>query len=112
MPENLEAAAQGQSDQQSRELPKRIVVPPIKGEMVHLRPAAVEDLDRMDAIEAYVGASGITGKDRVAERGAVRAWVWDVYRSSRFVKNVRIVTFKDVNVEEVQKTDIDIPDSI
>ena len=40
------------------------------------------------------------------------AWVWDVYRSSRFVKNVRIVTFKDVNVEEVQKTDIDIPDSI
>ena len=75
MPENLEAAAQGQSDQQSRELPKRIVVPPIKGEMVHLRPAAVEDLDRMDAIEAYVGASGITGKDRVAERGAVRAWV-------------------------------------
>ena len=40
------------------------------------------------------------------------AWVWDVYRSSRFVKNVRIVTFKDVNVEEVQKTDIDIPDSM
>ena len=40
------------------------------------------------------------------------AWVWDVYRSSRFVKSVRIVTFKDVNVEEVQKTDIDIPDDI
>ena len=40
------------------------------------------------------------------------ARVWDVYRSSRFVKNVRIVTFKDVNVEEVQKTDIDIPDSM
>ena len=38
--------------------------------------------------------------------------MWDVYRSSRFVKNVRIVTFKDVNVEEVQKTDIDIPDSM
>ena len=40
------------------------------------------------------------------------AWVWDVYRSNRFVKNVRIVTFKDVNVEEVQKSDIDIPDDI
>ncbi len=25
---------------------------------------------------------------------------------------MRIVTFKDVNVEEVQKTDIDIPDSM
>ena len=30
----------------------------------------------------------------------------------QFVKSVRIVTFKDVNVEEVQKTDIDIPDDI
>ena len=40
------------------------------------------------------------------------AWVWDVYRSSRFVKNVRIVTFKDVNVEEVQQTDIDIPEDM
>ncbi|PVV64967.1 DUF2469 domain-containing protein, partial [Bifidobacterium animalis subsp. lactis] len=38
------------------------------------------------------------------------AWVWDVYRSSRFGKNVRIVTFKEVNVEEVQQTDIDIPE--
>ncbi|WP_417218625.1 DUF2469 domain-containing protein [Arthrobacter sp.] len=33
------------------------------------------------------------------------AWVWDVYRSARFVKNVRIITFKDVNVEELAKTD-------
>ena len=40
------------------------------------------------------------------------ASVWDGYRSRRFVKSVRIVTFKDVNVEEVQKTDIDIPDDI
>ena len=30
------------------------------------------------------------------------AWVWDVYRSARFVKSVRVVTFKDVNVEELQ----------
>src|SRR4029079_2129951 len=26
------------------------------------------------------------------------AWVWDVYRPARFVKHVRVVTFKDVNV--------------
>lgn len=37
------------------------------------------------------------------------AWVWDVYRSARFVKSVRVVTFKDVNVEELSKTDIDLP---
>jgi hypothetical protein len=34
------------------------------------------------------------------------AWVWDMYRTSRFVQSVRIVTFKDVNVEELPKTDI------
>jgi hypothetical protein len=33
------------------------------------------------------------------------AWVWDVYRTARFVKNVRVITFKDVNVEELIKTD-------
>jgi hypothetical protein len=27
------------------------------------------------------------------------AWVWDMYRTSRFVQSVRIVTFRDVNVE-------------
>lgn len=37
------------------------------------------------------------------------AWVWDVYRSSRFVRSVRVVTFKDVNVEELAKPDIALP---
>src|SRR3569832_2208457 len=27
------------------------------------------------------------------------AWVWDMYRPARFVKNVRVLTFKDVNIE-------------
>ena len=31
------------------------------------------------------------------------AWVWDMYRPARFVQNVRVVTFKDVNIEEVAK---------
>ena len=38
------------------------------------------------------------------------AWVWDVYRPARFVKSVRVVTFKDVNVEELDnKPDLSIP---
>ncbi len=36
------------------------------------------------------------------------AWVWDVYRPARFVKNVRVVTFKDVNIEELAKTDLEL----
>lgn len=33
------------------------------------------------------------------------AWVWDMYRPQRFVKEVRILTFKDVHVEEVAQRD-------
>ena len=38
------------------------------------------------------------------------AWVWDIYRPARFVKNVRVVTFKDVNVEELAKSDLELPE--
>ena len=38
------------------------------------------------------------------------AWVWDVYRPARFVKNVRVVTFKDVNIEELAKSDLELPE--
>ena len=34
------------------------------------------------------------------------AWVWDMYRQSRFVTTVRVVTFKDVNIEELPKPDL------
>ncbi|MBK9178930.1 MAG: DUF2469 domain-containing protein [Acidimicrobiales bacterium] len=34
------------------------------------------------------------------------AWVWDMYRQTRFVPSVRIVTFKDVNVEELPRKDL------
>ena len=38
------------------------------------------------------------------------AWVWDMYRPARFVRNVRVLTFKDVNVEELAKPDLRVPD--
>ncbi|HEX9260380.1 MAG TPA: DUF2469 family protein [Acidimicrobiales bacterium] len=34
------------------------------------------------------------------------AWVWDLYRRTRFVPSVRVVTFKDVNVEELPPREI------
>jgi Protein of unknown function (DUF2469) len=37
------------------------------------------------------------------------AWVWDMYRPARFVKNVKVVTFKDVNIEELAKSDLEVP---
>ena len=38
------------------------------------------------------------------------AWVWDIYRPARFAKQVRVVTFKDVNVEELAKSELEMPD--
>ena len=50
------------------------------------------------------------------ERGDTRleltlndAWVWDMYRQSRFVPSVRIVTFEDVNIEELRRDDAPDP---
>jgi hypothetical protein len=34
------------------------------------------------------------------------AWVWDMYRTTRFVSSVTIVTFKDVNIEELPNKEI------
>jgi hypothetical protein len=34
------------------------------------------------------------------------AWVWDMYRPARFVANVRVLTFRDVNVEELVGKDL------
>jgi hypothetical protein len=30
------------------------------------------------------------------------AWVWDMYRPARFLKRVRVLSFRDVNVEELE----------
>ena len=34
------------------------------------------------------------------------AWVWDMYRPARFVTNVRVLTFRDVNIEELAGKDL------
>jgi len=33
-----------------------------------------------------------------------------MYRPARFVKNVKVVTFKDVNIEELARSDFEVPD--
>jgi len=34
------------------------------------------------------------------------AWVWDMYRPARFVTNVKVLTFRDVNIEELAGKDL------
>lgn len=41
------------------------------------------------------------------------AWVWDMYRPARFVSQVRVLTFEDVNIEELKREDApDAPEGI
>ena len=36
------------------------------------------------------------------------AWVWDMYRPARFLEHVKVMTFRDVNVEELEQQEISI----
>jgi Protein of unknown function (DUF2469) len=35
--------------------------------------------------------------------------VWDMYRPARFVANVHVITFRDVNVERLPDSDAAMP---
>ncbi|MCB9388103.1 MAG: DUF2469 domain-containing protein [Acidimicrobiia bacterium] len=42
-----------------------------------------------------------TGDRSYFEVSMTDAWVWDMYRPARFVTKVRVLTFSDVNIEEL-----------
>ena len=60
------------------------------------------------ANEVHMEAKGEAGRTYFEIRLG-DAWVWDMYRPARFVRNVRVLTFKDVNVEELDKPDLELP---
>ena len=57
------------------------------------------------ANEVNVTVAGDASKP-VIEVEMSDAWVWDMYRKTRFVPKVRVLTFKDVNVEELPRTEL------
>lgn len=50
------------------------------------------------------------GRDLWFELHLTDAWVWDMYRPARFLKDVKVLTFRDVNVEELTHDDSHLPD--
>jgi hypothetical protein len=50
------------------------------------------------------------GRDLWFELTLQDAWVWDMYRPARFLKQVRVLTFRDVNVEELVHDEASLPD--
>lgn len=49
------------------------------------------------------------GGDTYFEVQLSDAWVWDIYRPARFVAKVRVITYEDVNIEELKQDSV--PDS-
>lgn len=47
-----------------------------------------------------------SGTPTLLEVTLADAWVWDMYRSARFVPSVRILTFRDVNIERLAKVEL------
>jgi uncharacterized protein DUF2469 len=47
-----------------------------------------------------------TGAEVWLELELTDAWVWDMYRPSRFVSRVRVVSFRDVNIEDLTRKDL------
>lgn len=50
-----------------------------------------------------------TANDFYFELNMSDVWVWDIYRTDRFVQSVRVLTFKDVNVEELSGKAYELP---
>ena len=59
------------------------------------------------ANDVTVTVSGDSARP-VIEVELTDAWVWDMYRKSRFVPKVRVLSFKDVNVEELPVPDLQL----
>jgi hypothetical protein len=57
------------------------------------------------ANEVNVTVTGDTARP-VIEVELADAWVWDMYRKTRFVPKVKVITFKDVNVEELPPAEL------
>jgi hypothetical protein len=47
-----------------------------------------------------------SGSPTLLEVTLTDAWVWDMYRAVRFVPTVRVLTFRDVNIERLPDNDL------
>lgn len=62
---------------------------------------AVESERRFYLANEVVTRVAADGPRPLIEVELTDAWVWDMYRKTRFIPRVRVLSFKDVNVEEL-----------
>jgi hypothetical protein len=65
----------------------------------------VETARRFYLCNAYEVNQHEAGGDTWFQVNLSDAWVWDVYRPTRFVSQVQVRTFRDVNIEELKHPD-------
>ncbi|HEX9313727.1 MAG TPA: DUF2469 family protein [Actinomycetota bacterium] len=58
-------------------------------------------------VEKHDGAGGPWFEVELSD-----AWVWDMYRPTRFVSHVEVVTTNDVNVEELSQKELSAADAL
>jgi hypothetical protein len=58
------------------------------------------------ANEVKVSRAGNDTTPACIELELTDAWVWDMYRPARFVPSVKVVTFRDVNVERLPEQEL------
>ena len=51
------------------------------------------------------------GSDVYYEVSMADAWVWDMYRPARFVKTATVLTFRDVSIEEIAHSELEVPEA-
>ena len=62
---------------------------------------AVETERRFYLANSVTSTVTVDGTRPLIEVELTDAWVWDMYRKSRFVSTVKILSIKDVNIEEL-----------
>ena len=63
------------------------------------------------ANEVKVAVTGDSARPLI-EVEMTDAWVWDMYRKTRFIPSVRVLSYKDVNVEELPSDEILDPNTL
>ncbi|HUS61063.1 MAG TPA: DUF2469 domain-containing protein [Acidimicrobiales bacterium] len=66
----------------------------------------VETERRFYLANEYAMVPKAEGNQTYFEITLTDAWVWDMYRPVRFVQSVKVVTFKDVNIEELPEKEL------
>ena len=79
-------------------------------DVVDIFPYAVETERRFYLCNAVDLKVRTEGGDVYYEVSMGDAWVWDMYRPARFVKSAKVLTFRDVSIEEIQHRELEIPE--